>query len=155
MGTLHTPGCEITWTQVRFAEMRDVVRQSRPLQIMFGVHVAPSVWERSNSVYIEFLLLQRDTYAWGDTRSLDTQKLPGRPSPDIWLARGFSQASQVVSGGWYVFRPYIWFLQSSVTGGYMPGEFAVGEDHHFVVELGGAKGEFAPPEFTGGAGTPG
>jgi hypothetical protein len=56
----------------------------------------------------------------------------------------------VVSGGWYVFRPHIWFLQSSVSGGYMPGEFAVGEE----VEIGGpAPDEFPPSQFTGGAGT--
>ena len=30
MGTRHTPGCEISWTDVGFAEMHDVLQQNRP-----------------------------------------------------------------------------------------------------------------------------
>ena len=155
MGFSHTAGCEITWAEVGFAEMRNVMQQDRPVQLRFGVHVEPSVWERSHQVVVEFLLLRRDTHLWQDGRVLSADELPGRPSADIWLGRGFAHAWEIVPSGWYVFRPHIWFMRFSAEDGYMPGEFAVGDDHHFLVELGGpAPDEFPPPEFTGGAGRP-
>ena len=151
----HTPGCEITWTEVGFAEMRDVMQQDRPLQLRFGVHLDPAIWDRSFQVVVEFLLLRRDTFAWVDSRVLATATLPGKPVADIWLARGFAHAWEVAPSGFYVFRPHIWFMQSS-SDGYVPGEFAVGDDHHFVTEMGGAAPDrFPPPEFTGGSGRPG
>lgn len=154
MGSQHTPGCEIIWTEVGFAEMRDTVQQERPVQFRFGVRVDPAVWDRSSQVVVDFQITGRGALRKFDTRTLATETLPGRPSPEFWLGLGVDQAANIVGTGIWAFRPQIWFSQGA-GGVIIPGEFAVGDDHYFVNEIGmPPPDEIPPPPFTGGPGRP-
>jgi hypothetical protein len=160
MAVFNSSLCQITWTEVVHESQRFAFQGNKPLQLRFGLWLAPAFWSSfaSANYYIDFQIFQLGYLRSNHVQHANTSKLPGAPNHELWLGMKFGKAYQVTGNrdGLFVFRPQIWFMRFG-SNGYIPGEFAVAsEEHCFAVEKGGPVDgmEFESEQFVGGIGRP-
>ena len=103
MAQFHSPLCEITWTEVLYENQRFVFQEFLPLELRFGLKLAPDFWSSSGICFIEFNVFDRygELRGWHQQEALISE-LRGAPSDELWLGMKFGQARDVADPplGW-------------------------------------------------------
>ena len=164
---VHSPLCEITWTETARGEERFAFEHEFPIELRFGLRFEPEFFTTAEfslgSLY--FHVFQRHENAhvlrYNHVEQVVAADLPGAPGPDLWVGMSLGQAFQITAqsgvrfSGVFDFRPHVWFNRSGP--GLLPGEFAVApEPHSFVMTSGNPSDgfEFESERFVGGPGRP-
>jgi hypothetical protein len=164
---VHSPMCQIAWTETARGAERFAFQHDFPIELRFGLHIEPALWTSAELVtaHLVFQVFHRhlsgEVLRYHRFESFDRADLLGAEVPDLWAGMALGQAGQVTQSGTLAFsgvlefRPYVWFERTGP--GSLPGEFAVApEPHSFLMEIGPDGDGFDHPSehFIGGPGRP-
>lgn len=168
MAQLHSPLCQVTWTETARDEERFAFEQEFPIELRFGLRIEPAFWVDGvvSLAVVAFHVFHRhqsgEFARYNHVETLSAQDLPGAPGPDLWLGMALGQAFQLTAAagvrlsGVFDFRPNIFFLRSGA-GAARPAEFAVAPEPHSFVLVPGSPSlgfESESERFVGGPGRP-
>lgn len=165
MGQVHSPGCQITWTETAPGSERFAFEDEWPIDLRFGLRIEPALW--TSGVFTAVTLIWHvvqvhhsgEVIRYRHHELVDLSTLPGAPGPDLWVGMAIGQAFQLTESagsrqnGVFDFRPAV---HLEPTGGRL-GEFAVPSERHSFVLLPGRPGDgfqFPFERFIGGPGRP-
>jgi hypothetical protein len=166
---VHSPMCQITWTETVRGVERFAFEHDFPIELPFGMHIEPAFWTSAehiaaNLVFQVFLRhLSGEVLRYNHLEQLSAADLPGAPGPDLWVGMALGQAFQITQAsgvrfsGVFDFRPHVFFQRSGLRSGLLLGEFAVAPERHSFVMLQGRNSdgfEFTSERFVGGPGRP-